>query len=604
MPLPVRPLSDFGIIGNCRCSALVSRDGEIAWCCIPKPDSPALFSSILDPERGGGFSIRPLGRYLSTQRYLPDTNVLCTEFEAEGGKLLLTDCFSVAEESNKRRRLYPEHEILRRVECTSGEVRVRVEFRPRRDYGRSGITLRSNGDWGVSCNTGGRLILLHFSEPMKILQQGDSDIAVLERVLRAGELLDFSLIYSQDAPAVIAPLGEAALRRFDETSAYWRKWVARCAYRGHYEDQVKRSALALKLLTYAPSGAVLAAPTTSLPEELGGSRNWDYRFCWIRDSSFVVRALSELGYLDESKAYTSWLLDSTRLTRPELQVVYSIFGESKLPEKELPWLRGYADSKPVRVGNAASDQIQIDVYGEVLDAVWYMASRFDHVEHEFRDFLLDCAEAVRELWSMPDDGIWEMRGRRLHHTHSKVMGWVALDRADRLTQRFGWKRRFDYKELATRVHRNVEECGFDYSLGSYVRAYGEPELDASLLVLPLVGFCRADSTRMRGTVRAIRSQLGRGGLVYRYRPESDGLRGGEGAFGVCSFWLAEALARMGAHAEARACVDRMLEVASPLGLWSEEIDPASGGLLGNFPQAFTHIGLVNAAVTLSQENAA
>src|ERR1051326_5454792 len=594
-------ISDYGLIGDCRTAALVSRSGSIDWCCFPHFDSPSAFAAILDAERGGSFSISPAGCFSSAQRYLEDTNVLETRFRTGGGEIRLIDFFSVTTEENKRKQLWPDHEILRIVEGISGDVTVRMRYAPMPDYGKRTVALQARGRLGVACSCDEKFLLLQSSLPVSQIRCVDnSSAAVTEFNVKVGERLQFSLVYADDSPAVISPLGEPAIERLNETTRYWKQWISRCKYSGAYSDQIRRSALALKLLIFAPSGAIVAAPTTSLPEWIGGIRNWDYRYCWLRDASFTVRALVALGFDDEVEAFVSWMLYTTRLTRPKLQVLYSVYGESSLKEKVLGWLSGHKNSKPVRVGNAAENQLQLDVYGEVMDGIYHFSPYIGQFDRETRDFILGLGEAVCALWDEPDDGIWEVRSGRVHHTHSKVMAWVTLDRLIRLSRKYSWRAPFGKLDmLKERLREQIETYGFNPKLAAYTRTFGGSELDASVLVMPLVGYCGALSPRMQSTCRAIQERLSENGLIYRYLDVDDGLEGREGSFGICNFWLAEVLAKAGRIEDATHYFEQILKRANAVGLWSEEIDPATGEYLGNYPQAFTHIGLINAALALS-----
>ncbi|HEV8192922.1 MAG TPA: glycoside hydrolase family 15 protein, partial [Ktedonobacterales bacterium] len=376
--VPYLPISDYALIGNCRGAGLVSRDGSLDWLCVPRFDSPSIFAALLDAEAGGRFRIRPTGEFTAMRRYLPDTNILETTFASPGGAVLLRDLMPVSSEEDKRQRLSLQHEVLREVEGLSGEMELDILYEPRPAYGRSRPVLRQRGALGLWCEVGGAALVLRSEVPLELSGDGRSARGAVR--IRAGERRYLSLAYGDEGPAVVPLLGSAAWGRRERSGQWWQEWAARCAYRGPYRDMVVRSALVLKLMTYAPSGAVVAAPTTSLPEQLGGVRNWDYRYCWLRDASFTLRALATLGYREEAHAFLSWMLHATRLTWPELRVLYDVFGEARLPERELPHLAGYAGSRPVRVGNDAHNQLQLDVYGEVIDGVArfaHRAGRFD-----------------------------------------------------------------------------------------------------------------------------------------------------------------------------------------------------------------------------------
>ena len=430
----------------------------------------------------------------------------------------------------------------------------------------------------------------------------DQGRAIAEFLVRPGEQVIFSLSYSSQSPAVLPELETTGWNRLQRTIRYWEKWISSCRYSGLYEDQVRRSALTLKLLAHAPSGAIVAAPTASLPEKLGGVRNWDYRYCWLRDASFTTRALVKLGLEEETHAYMSWILHATQLTRPKLQIMYSVYGHASMEEMELDWLEGYKHSKPVRVGNGAEKQFQLDVYGEVLDAAYTYSPLVKAFDRDTRKFLIGLGEVICKLWEQPDNGIWEVRTSLVHHTHSKVMAWVGLDRLTKLCQEFDWKEApFEkYKRTADRIKKEVEQFGYNGELRTYTRELNGDTLDASLLTLPLVGYCEAASPRMASTIESVMERLAKNNLVYRYVNVDDGLPGDEGTFGVCTFWLAENLAKAGKLQQAVEVFETMLHHASPTGLFSEEIDPDSHELLGNYPQGFTHIGLINAALSIDE----
>ncbi|HEX4993042.1 MAG TPA: glycoside hydrolase family 15 protein [Rubrobacteraceae bacterium] len=593
-------ISDYALIGDCRSAGLISRDGSLDWLCLPRFDSPAVFAALLDATDGGRFRIRPSGEFRTERRYLPETNVLETTFHCPTGTLILRDLMLVSSEEQKRASLTPEHEILREIEGTAGEVEVEILYDPRPDYGRIRPRLKDRGRHGIRCEANGALLMLRSELPLEFASDGRSAQGLVR--IRAGERKYLSFDYSNEAPAVVPTLGEAARERLERTVRWWHQWANRCTYRGPYRDAVVRSALALKLMTYAPSGALIAAPTTSLPEAIGGVRNWDYRYCWLRDASFTLRALATLCYDEEAEAFHGWMLHATRLTWPELQVLYDVFGETRLPERELGYLGGYAGSRPVRVGNDAHGQLQLDVYGEVLDAATQLAGRGGRFDRDATRMLNGLGHTVCRRWREPDEGIWEGRSGRFHHTHSKALCWVALDRlikmheADHLKVPVGL-----FRAHRDEIRREIEARGYNERIGSYTRTFDGDEVDASLLTLPLYGYIEGTNPRMRSTCARIQERLGRDGLLYRYETGTDdGLPPGEGAFGICSFWAVECQARGGDVEGAKRAFERLLPYANDVGLFAEEIDPETGAALGNFPQAFTHIGLINAALTLAE----
>lgn len=595
--MSARPsIGDYAIIGDSRTAALVSREGSLDWLCLPRFDSPSVFGAILDARRGGRFAVHPVAPSSSQRRYVGDTNVLETTFQAPGGVLRLTDFMPVATEAEKRRQLWPEHEVLRLVECVSGEVEVEVACDPRPDYGRARARFEKLGALGYRMFLRTGCLMLRSDLALEL--SADGMLAGRER-LAAGDRRWIALGHATDEPAVLPMLGAGADERLRQTLAWWEGWAARCSYAGTHREAVVRSALALKLMAYAPSGAVIAAPTTSLPEVLGGSRNWDYRYCWLRDASFTTRALFELGYGEEATAFLSWLLQSTRLTWPELQIMYDVYGGTQLKEEELTELEGLAGSRPVRIGNAAKDQLQLDIYGEVVEAAAHFVELGGHLDRASARMLLGLGTTVCERWREPDEGIWEVRSGRRHHTFSKAMCWVALDRLIRLHEKDQLDapmREFSAQREA--IGREIEEHGYNERLGSYVAEFDGDEVDASLLLLGLHGYADPRSARMRSTSAAIRERLGVDGLLYRYPPVSDGLPGREGAFGICSFWACQLRALQGEKADATAEFEHLLSFANDVGLFAEEIAPDTGAGLGNFPQAFTHIGLINAALAL------
>ena len=591
------PIDDYGMIGDCRSAALVSCEGSIDWLCWPRFDSPSIFAALLDADRGGRFQIKPTGEFRSERRYLPETNVLETVFRTDTGAVAMRDLMPVASEEDKHAALTAEHEILRQIEGLEGTVDLEITYAPRPNYARDRTHLQRRGELGIWCGVGPGALVLRSEIPLRVA--ADDLSASGSANIAAGERRNLSLTYSVAGPAVIPVLGEAAQDRLDRSVRWWRGWAGGCTYDGPEREAVLRSALTLKLMTYAPSGAVVASPTTSLPEWIGGPRNWDYRYCWLRDASFTLRALFDLGFTNEAHAYFGWLLYVTRLTWPELQVLYNVFGENRLPERTLSHLEGYQGSGPVRIGNDARGQLQLDVYGEVLDAVARIAER-SAFDRDTTQFLNGLGRTVCDRWQEPDEGIWEPRAGRQHHTHSKVMCWLALDRLIWLHEHHDLEIDEErFRTVRDAIRAAVEEHGFNRRINSYTAVFDGDTVDASLLTLPLYGYVEATDPRMRATVARIRKQLGGHGVVYRYSDDTDdGLPKGEGAFGICGFWAVQCLAEGGDFDEAHALFKRLMAYGNDVGLYAEEFDPATGVALGNFPQAFTHVGLINAALSL------
>jgi GH15 family glucan-1,4-alpha-glucosidase len=597
------PIDDYALIGDCRSAGLVSRDGSLDWLCLPRFDSPSIFAAVLDVEKGGRFLVRPLGEFRTERRYLANTNVLETVFRTPTGACVLRDLMSVSSEEDKRAHLTPEHEVLRELEGLEGEVEIEILYAPRPDYGRVCPLLEERGALGLRCEIDGTSLTLRSEMPLE-LTDGDRSASGFARI-RSGERKYLSLTYSMEAPAVVTLLGEIARGRIERTVRWWQEWANRCTYEGPYRDAVVRSALALKLMTYAPSGALVAAPTTSLPEAIGGVRNWDYRYCWLRDASFTLRALFTLGYREEAEAYIGWLLHATRLTWPELHVLYDVFGEAKLPERELPHLEGYAASRPVRIGNDAQGQLQLDVYGEVINGAARFLDRGGRVDRDTNRMLDGLGRTVCKRWREPDEGIWEGRSGRFHNTHSKVLCWVAIDRLIEMHEAGKLDVSVDlFRKERDEIRKEIETHGYNERIGSYTRTFDGEEMDASLLTLPLYDYIEGTNSRMRSTCARIHEKLATGELVHRYETGTDdGLPPGEGAFGLCSFWAVECVARGGNVEGATRTFEQLLAYANDVGLFAEEIDPDTGAALGNFPQAFTHIGLINAALTLAESQA-
>jgi GH15 family glucan-1,4-alpha-glucosidase len=591
------PIADYAIIGDCRSVALVSKRGSIDWLCWPRIDSPSIFGALLDSERGGRMVVHPTGSFQSTRRYIGRTNVLETTFRTATGVLRLVDLMPVASESDKSRILWAGHQVLRMLECVEGEVEVEVRCDPRPDYGRVVPRLRDRGPLGIYYEHRSRALVLRSDIPLTLSM--DRSEAVGRARLVRGERRAVALVYSDRAPAILPPLEAEADVKLRSTLAWWEAWADRCAYTGPYQEAVVRSALALKLLAYAPSGAVVAAPTTSLPEWPGGVRNWDYRYCWLRDTSFTLQALFDLGYPAEAEAFISWLRQATRRTAPEIQVLYDVYGESHLPERTLDHLAGYAGSRPVRVGNDAHNQLQLDIYGEVVDAAHQFAIRGGRLDHTTRRFLVGLGETVCRRWREPDEGIWEVRGGRRHHTYSKAMCWVALDRLVDLHRARHLAAPVDrFRAVRDEIRQEIERLGYSEARGSYVSVFAGRDLDASLLLLARYGYTSPRESRMQSTWTALERELARGSLFYRYRAENDGLPAGEGAFGICSFWAVDYRAQQQDLDGAHRAFEQLLGYATDTGLFAEEIDPDTGAHLGNFPQAFTHVGLIDAALSI------
>ncbi len=597
------PIADYALIGDCHSVALVSRDGEIDWCCFHRFDSRPVFARLVDWSRGGYFRIAPVEPYRALRRYLPGTNILETRFETSSGVFVLTDCFPIREtpSSDDADPVHPFHQLVRIGRCERGEVSVHLEFAPRFDYGLTVPALKLIGGGLVTVIGGADALLLQSDLPMS---QTDINACEGKRALRTGEVTRAVLTYA--LPHELRPRAITAEEldgRLASTRDFWTSWSNRCTYEGPYRDQVVRSALVLKALTNSPTGAIVAAPTTSLPEKIGGSRNWDYRYAWLRDSAFTLYALFILGYTDEATTFMQWIERTTAGRAEDLQALYGVGGERLLPEVELSGLDGYRGSRPVRIGNGASTQFQLDIYGEVIDTAWLYHRHGGVIETDFWDFLVGLGEHVAKVWIEPDEGIWEVRGGRRHFVYSKVMAWVAIDRLIRLSRAL--QRPFDVERwlgLRDEIRRRVETEGVDPVSGAFVQSLGSTSLDASALLLPLVHFLPADDPRVHATIDRIAKELSVDGFVYRYLDGADGLPGGEATFLICSFWLVDNLALTGQFERARELFERLCGCANDVGLLAEEVDPRTGELLGNFPQAFSHIGLINSAIQRARQS--
>ena len=592
------PIADYAVIGCTRSVALISRGGSIDWLCWPRFDSESIFGRILDAEKGGFFAIRPAIPFAAQRRYLDGTNVIETTFTTDSGVARLLDLMPVMTEEEKGKRLSPFRQLLRRVELVTGQVPLEVIYAPRPDYGLVTPKLAKRRD-SVVCAWGARVLTLRSDAEFTV----DGGTATARVSLHAGESRTFALGFDDQTPAVLPALGDEATAGIARTIDFWRTWSEQLTYDGPHRDLVLRSTLVLKLLTYAPSGAIVAAPTTSLPESIGGERNWDYRYCWLRDASWTVSALFDCGFANEGAAFLDWLLYSTQLTQPHLQMLYDVFGEARVPEKTLDHLDGYRGSRPVRIGNAAHAQFQLDVYGEVLGAVEEATRRGERLDRDVQRLLRRLTEIVCKRWQEPDAGIWEKRGGPRQHVHGKVMAWSALDSALRIADRCHIEvDRSRIERTKAEIKEAVMARGFNARRNTFTGIFDEEEVDASLLFIARVGFIDPTDPRMLGTIDAIRADLSDNGLVYRYDTgkTADGLPPGEGAFTACSFWLVEALALAGRVDEARKVFEDVIRRANDVGLLSEEIDVHTGDLLGNFPQALTHIALLNAALCLEK----
>lgn len=588
-------ISDYAIIGDCRTAALVSRQGSIDWLCLPDFSSASVFAAILDPQAGGCFSITPEAQIHTERRYRPHTAVLETTFTTETGKLRLTDFAPVPDAAISA--LQPDREIIRIIEALSGSPVAHVRYQPRPDYARVRPRLRRRGPGAWICDDRRDAFLL-VSDASLTLDDASSAISGALQ-LSEGEKRHFSLSYAHANPLVYPGTADDIAARLDGTVRWWERWSEQCCYEGTYEEPVRRSVLTLKLLSNALSGAVVAAPTASLPENIGGGRNWDYRYCWLRDASLTLNAFVELGYMAEGEAFVDWLINSTRLTSPELQVMYDIYGNTRLHERQLRHLAGYRGSKPVRVGNGATGQLQLDVYGQVTLAVYDFMRRGGQLDSTELRLLAGFGGVVLRRWQEPDEGIWEYRNGRRHNTYSKMMCWAVLDRLIRLNED-GMVDipRNRYADGRDAIRENIERFAYDEARGSYLGDFAGDAMDAALLLMARCRYVDPGDPRMRGTYDRIEREIGRNGLIYRYPAGSDGIDEPEGAFGACSFWAAEYLARRGDLGRARERFEHLLDLANDVGLYSEEFDPETGALLGNFPQAFSHSGLINAALAI------
>jgi len=584
-------LEDYGLIGDLQTAALVSRTGSVDWLCLPRFDSGACFAALLGDESNGRWSLQPAGEFRPAgRRYRDDTLILETELETADGVVRLIDFMPP-------RGTTPD--LVRIVEGVKGRVEMEMDLTIRFDYGSIIPWLRRLDDARVAIAGPDALVL---RTPVQLV--GRNFHTVGEFTVSKGDRIPFTLTWFPPHTELPPEIDhEHALR---ETESYWREWADECRHTGEWHDDVHRSLLTLKALTYAPTGGMVAAPTTSLPELLGGVRNWDYRYCWLRDATLTLLAFLRAGYANEAREWRDWFVRAIAGSPQDLQIMYGVSGERRLTEVELPWLPGYEGSRPVRIGNGASRQRQLDVLGEVIDALYQSRANGLSPSLDAWRIVRKLLEWLESTWAEPDDGIWEARGGRRQFTHSKVMAWVAFDRGIRLIEKFERQGPVDkWRAIRREIHREVCEKGFDADRGAFVQSYGSKRLDASLLMIPHVRFLPADDPRMIGTVAAIEQELMRDGFVERYRAdeenvEIDGFPPGEGVFLPCSFWLAGVRALQGRQAEARELFERLLGLRNDLGLISEEYDPERKRLVGNFPQAFTHMTLVGTALQLEE----
>ncbi|HEY6622403.1 MAG TPA: glycoside hydrolase family 15 protein [Acidimicrobiales bacterium] len=585
------PIEDYGIIGDLHTAAVVGRDGSIDWLCLPRFDSAACFSRLLGDNEHGRWKVAPAGAYRAThRRYRGESLVLESEFVTPEGTVRVVDCMPIRQE-------HPE--VVRLVEGVRGRVPMRMDLTIRFGYGQivpwvrrlDGTLVAIAGPDGLSLWT-------------PVHTRGEDFSTVADFTVSEGQRIPFSLAWfpaSEDPPRPVD-----ALYAIEDTETWWHDWVAQCTYTGRDREAVVRSLITLKALTYYPTGGIVAAATTSLPETLGGGRNWDYRFCWLRDATLTLESLMRGGFYEEAMAWRDWLLRTVAGDPSQLQIMYGAGGERRLDEWVVDWLPGYESSAPVRIGNAASGQFQLDVYGEVMSALYEATLAGDNFRDPAWDLQCALMEFLEDGWRKPDDGIWEVRGPQRHFTHSKVMAWVAVDRAIKTVENCNSDGPIDkWRALRQEIHTQVTTEGFNANKGSFTQYYGSDALDASLLMIPLVGFLPATDPRVKGTIEAVERELLDGGFVLRYQAATsgdvDGLTGREGAFLACSFWFADCLSMIGRHQDARTLFDRLLEVRNDLGLLSEEYDPVAGRLVGNFPQAFSHVSLVNTASKLAGE---
>ena len=585
-------IGDHALIGDFETTALVSRDGCVDWLCWPNFASPACFAELLGDSGNGHWVIHPASEAKSSRRYRDHTLILETTFETPEGSVRLVDFMP------SRGR---HSDVVRLVVGVRGRVPMRTELLMRFDYGRYMPWVTQLNEGGIRIISGPNMAVLRTPAALET-QKGDVSG---EFVVNAGETIPFVLTYGESFRALPAAIDPQ--KALGETEKFWGDWIGRQTFDGEYADAITRSLITLKALTYRPSGGMVAAPTTSLPEEIGGTRNWDYRYCWLRDATFTLLALMNAGYFEEARDWRDWLLRAAAGSPDQLQIMYGIRGERDLEERELGWLAGHRNSKPVRQGNAASEQLQLDVYGEVADALWHAHVGGMKPQKPDLDLLSALTHHLSDIWQDPDNGIWETRGGKQHFTYSKVMAWVGFDRTIKNAEKFGLEGNVQaWREIRSKIHQEICHQGWDPQVGSFTQAYGSKELDASLLLVPIVGFLPPSDPRVISTVNAIQKRLMRNGLLLRYDTgtSDDGLPAGEGAFLACTFWLVHALSLLGRKDEAKAKFEELLTLRNDVGLLSEEYDLRGRRLVGNFPQALSHISLVNAALELTEGGSA
>lgn len=597
-----KQIDDYGLIGDMHGSALVSSDGSIDWCCMPRFDSPALFSRTLDSNKGGFYKLAPAKISSSTRRYLPNTNVLETSFTTSTGTGVLIDFMPVHRHvimSRESLEVTDSQRVVRILHCTKGRLDFEMDCYPKFDYGTIVPHASLSSPTTGMAHGGSEEVSVYCSSQLTVVNDGFRSRGVIFEGEKIYSTVSNQVSFSRRSePLTPAELDE----ELADTTAFWEDWAAQCTFQGEHREAVLRSALTLKALTYAPSGALVAAPTTSLPEVIGGERNWDYRYTWIRDATFAIYALSIIGYTGEARAFKNWLEWSTSGRARDLQVMYGLGGERRLTETKIPELEGYMNSKPVRIGNGAYDQFQLDIYGEIMDSAHIFRKFGGAVDADYWEYLRRVVNFVIDHWREPDEGIWETRGGRQHFVFSKVMCWVAMDRAIKAATDLKLPGDIEaWEKVRDEICNDVMSKGYSQERQAFVQSYGSDNLDAANLMLPLVGFIPATDPMMRSTIKAIQKELtNKQGFVYRYRKFDDGLNGSEGSFIICTFWLADNLIHLGQIDEARVLLDSLLNCANDLGLLSEEYDSATGNMLGNFPQAFSHLALINTAVQLQQ----